>query len=547
MLFCRNQILTLRIFRYWAMSRFSKLYYFPIYLALALIVGMVIGRSLPKGFSATVGHSSKSDSLANEMYNLSEMLELVKEHYVDSVDVTKIAQRGINDLLKQLDPHSAYVPSAQVDKMNESLKGSFEGIGMEFTLFKDTIVVVKPVIGGPSEQAGLQPGDKIIQIEGKNAAGTGMNSDAVIKKLRGKRGTVVHISVLREVEKALLPFAIIRAEIPIHSVVAAFMLDSTTAYFKIEEFAENTIKELQESAPYANKNVKNVVVDLRYNGGGYLNTCFDLADEFLKEGELVVYTDDRMHQKKKMFATEKGQFENAKVYVLINSESASASEIFAGAIQDNDRGVLIGERTFGKGLVQEVFPLADGGQMRLTVSRYYTPSGRCIQREYKGVDYEAYSSERFDEAKTDSSKVFYTKNKRKVYASGGVSPDVVLAPDSVLQWSLMNKIYEEDFIRKAALFYYLKHKQQLKALPPHVFLQSIAVQADIRRSALASLSAMKLISKPLNAASTAFLAKEVCAIVAKCAYESNAYYNVLLQNDPYIRYVLQQLKHPSLR
>jgi len=523
------------------MSRFSKIYYFPIYIAITLIVGIILGKSLPTGIPSSFSASSKSDSLANEVYNLAEMLELVKENYVDSVDVTKIAQDGINDLLKQLDPHSAYVPASMVEKTNESLKGSFEGIGMEFTLFKDTIVVVKPVIGGPSEKIGLQPGDKILKIEGKNIAGIGLKSEDAIKKLRGKRGTIVNISVWRKGETKLLSFSITRAEIPIHSVEAAYMMDSSTAYFKISEFAENTLQEFKESYPYSNKKVKNVIVDLRGNGGGYLNTCVDLVNEFLKDGELIVYTDDRQHHEKKMFATAKGQFEEAKVFVLINRESASASEIFAGAIQDNDRGRLIGERTFGKGLVQEVFPLSDGGQMRLTVSRYYTPSGRCIQREYKGVEYEEYSTNRFEDAETDTSKVFYTKNKRKVYACGGVLPDVVIPHDSTIQWEEMRALYENDFIRKSALQYFLDHKKELKAMTFNSFLTSTAIQADLKKRVLHELEKTGWVKKQLNTATNLYIINEVRAIVAKSVWDSNAYYKVLMERDKYIEYILGKL------
>ncbi|MCX6183087.1 MAG: S41 family peptidase [Bacteroidetes bacterium] len=524
------------------MSRFSKIYYFPIYIAITLIVGIYVGKSLPAGVSSSLGGSSRSDSLANEIYNLAEMLELVKDNYVDSVDVTKIAQKGINDLLKQLDPHSVYVPASMVEKMNESLKGSFEGIGMEFTMFDDTVVVVKPIIGGPSEKVGLQPGDKILKVEGKNIAGLGIKSEDIIKKLRGKRGSTVNISVWRKGEAQLLTFSITRAEIPIHSVDAAYMLDSATAYFRISDFAENTIQEMKASYPYSNPKVKNVIIDLRNNGGGYLNTCIDLADEFLKADELVVYTDDRQHKEKKMFATEKGQFEKAKVFVLINSESASASEIFAGAIQDNDRGLLIGERTFGKGLVQEVFPLSDGGQMRLTVSRYYTPSGRCIQRDYKGVEYEDYSTLRFDESKTDTTKVFFTKNKRKVYACGGVLPDVVMHEDTTLMMEEIAILYEDDFIRKMALQYYLDHKKELKALTPEKFMASGLMQMDIKKYVQRHLVQSQLLKSPLNAASQAFILKEVNAVIAKSAWDSNAYYKVLLQNDRHIAYVLRQLR-----
>ncbi|MFM7021404.1 MAG: S41 family peptidase [Flavobacteriales bacterium] len=522
------------------MSRFSKIYYFPIYLALTLIIGIYVGQSLSPGTPASL-RSSKSDSLANEIYNLAEMLDLVKSNYVDSVDVTKIAQKGINDLLRQLDPHSAYIPSSMVEKMNENLQGSFEGIGMEFTIFKDTIVVLKPIAGGPAEKVGLQPGDKMVQIEGKNVAGIHISTEDIMKKLRGKRGTVVNVSVLRRGEAKLLPFSITRAEIPIHTVEAAYMLDSSTAYFRISDFGETTMQEFRDSYPYNNKKVKNVVVDLRNNGGGYLKTCTDLADEFLKNRELIVYTDDRQHQENKMFATEKGRFEEVKVFVLINNESASASEIFAGAIQDNDRGTLVGKRTFGKGLVQEVFRLSDGGQMRLTVSRYYTPSGRCIQREYKGLDYDEYAESNFDESKVDTTKVFYTKNKRKVYACGGVLPDVVIS-DSLNLSIDMVELYKEDFIRKTAIHYYLAHKKELKALTLERFMSSTALSADISQYINQQLEESKLVKNPLNQVTRDYILKEVRGLVARSIWDSNAYYRVVLQNDPYLAYVLKQLK-----
>ena len=501
---------------------FIKVYYLPIYIAITLIIGIFLGKNFFSAKTSFVS-SGENDSLYNEALNLAEILQLVQENYVDSVNVKEIAHKGISEFLHQLDPHSNYIPASKVDKANESLEGSFDGIGLEFLLLKDTIVAVRPVKNGPSALAGIQPGDKIVMIEGKNASNNNMKSEDVVGKLRGKRGTVVNVKVKRSGVDSLIPFAITRAEIPIYSVDAAFMLDSSTAYFKIGEFSRTTMDEFKATYPYNNPKVKTVVMDLRGNGGGYLNTCTQLADEFLKDAELIVYTQNRQHEQHKMFATPEGKFENVKLYVLIDYESASASEIFAGAMQDNDRATIIGSSSFGKGLVQELFSLADGSQIRLTVSRYYTPSGRCIQKPYKDIDYTDYADDHSDSLR--DSTVYFTKGKRKVFGGGGIQPDISLNEDSIVFWRELSALYQDDFARKCAIQSILQNASQWKILSAEQFISSKAIDGQLRNTLA------KLLPKNLSAEAESYLLNDVKGNVLRCLWGSNAYYQYKLRGD----------------
>ncbi|MFZ9847178.1 MAG: S41 family peptidase [Flavobacteriales bacterium] len=501
---------------------FIKVYHLPIYLAITLVIGIFLGKNFFSSKSSFVAADS-NDSLYTEALNLAEILKLVHENYVDSVNVKDIAHKGISEFLHQLDPHSNYIPSSKVDKANESLEGSFEGIGLEFLLVKDTIVSVRPVKNGPSAIAGIQPGDKIVIIEGKNASHPKMKSEEVVGKLRGKRGSVVNVKVKRSGVDSLIPFAITRAEIPIYSVDAAFMLDSSTAYFKIGEFSRTTMDEFKATYPYNNNKVKTVVMDLRGNGGGYLNTCTQLVDEFLKDGELIVYTQDRQREQNKMYASSVGKFEEVKLYVLIDHQSASASEIFAGAMQDNDRATIIGSRSFGKGLVQELFTLSDGSQVRLTVSRYYTPSGRCIQKPYKDVDYLDYAYS--DNDSVADTTAYYTKSKRKVFGGGGIHPDINIKEDSMVFWRELTHLYQDDFARKCAIQAIVQNAAQWKSLTAEQFINNNKAEEAMRKTMGA------LLPKALSTESKNYLLNDVKGNVLRCLWGNNAYYQYKLRDD----------------
>ncbi len=385
-------------------------------------------------------------------------------------------------------------------------------------------MAVRALENGPSDLVGIQPGDQIVAVEKENISGIKINTDQVVGKLRGKRGSKVKILVKRSGESKLLSFTITRAEIPIHSVDAAYMLDSNTAYFKIGEFSRNTMDEFKSSYPYNNPKVKKVIMDLRGNGGGYLNTCTQLADEFLKSGEMIVYTKDRLHEKREMLASKEGRFEEVKLVVLIDHESASASEIFAGAMQDNDRGIIIGTRSFGKGLVQEIFNLSDGSQLRLTVSRYHTPSGRCIQKPYKDLDYETYAMSHYSLDTLKDSTVYYTQSKRKVYGGGGIYPDIVIESDT-LKWQQLREVYKNDVIRESAIRFIVSNKTLLKAISEKAFISG-AVDDKLNAFSIEKLKKYNL-SEVLNKEMT----KEVKANVARCLYGNTAFYSIRLLND----------------
>ena len=388
---------------------------------------------------------------------ISTLLYLLNNYYVDTLDVPELTEKAIVLTLKELDPHSAYIPKKEVAKANESLEGSFEGVGLTFQLFKDTILVVAPIPGGPSDKVGIMAGDKIVTVDGEDAFGEDKTNSWVMDHLRGKKGTTVIVGIHRRGNSELIDYEIIRDKIPINSLDAAFMLDKNTGYIKLNRFAKKSLDEFTEAATnLKNQGMKNLVFDLRGNSGGYLGTAMSIVDEFLDAGKLIVYTQGIHQERQDLVATNKGEFEIGKLVVLINEGSASASEIVSGAVQDWDRGVLIGRRSFGKGLVQRPFQLPDGSLVRMTVARYYTPSGRCIQKPYEdGVEEyykdfvkriengEAYNE---DSIHFPDSLKYQTQAGRTVYGGGGVMSDIFIPLDS----TRFNKLYSS-LIRKGVI------------------------------------------------------------------------------------------------
>jgi len=369
------------------------------------------------------------------------LLRVVNERYVDTVDSKELVDVAIRSMLEELDPHSVYLTKAQLDKANEPLLGKFEGVGIQFNLLRDTIVVVSPIAGGPSEKLGIRSGDKIIKIEDKVVAGVGFTNKDVMDHLRGDKGTQVNISMQRRGVKKLLDFEITRDKIPIFSVDASYMATPEIGYIKLNRFSATTMTEIRTGMEGLQKEgMKHLILDLRGNSGGYLSTAIRLADEFLPENKLVVYTEGRASPRKDTYATNRGNFEEGKLVVLIDEGSASASEIVSGAIQDWDRGLLIGRRSYGKGLVQKPFKLPDGSAVRLTISRYYTPTGRSIQRPYdEGSDqYRQDLRNRFTKGELSSSDSielpdslkYYTPGRRLVYGGGGIMPDIFVPIDT---------------------------------------------------------------------------------------------------------------------
>lgn len=409
--------------------------YIPFLFALVLSFGVMLGYVVN---SVTQGKQSIIGSKSNK---LEEILNYVDARYVDTVNKAQLVDRTIEGMLSNLDPHSVYVPAMDVAEVNEPLEGNFEGIGIEFSIVQDTITVVAAISGGPSELVGIKAGDRIVKINDTVVAGTGIKDTEVKKRLRGPKGSTVRVAVLRSTSGSLVPFEIKRDKIPLLSVDAAYMVNSETGYIKIGLFSSTTHKEFAEKLKQLqNEGMKKLIIDLRNNQGGYLMAATAVADELISGEKLLVYTKGKSYSRQDYLAQTDGMFEKGELCVLIDQGSASASEILAGAIQDWDRGTIIGRTSFGKGLVQEQYDLEDGSALRLTIARYYTPSGRCIQRpynhgkeEYEMEIFERYKRGEFahqDSLTPTDTTTYKTSKGRKVYGGGGIRPDVFVPMDT---------------------------------------------------------------------------------------------------------------------
>ena len=368
-------------------------------------------------------------------------MQMINYAYVDTVNESVLIEKAIIETLKELDPHSMYISKKDVKKANEPLEGNFDGIGVQFEILKDTINVVHSIAGGPSEKLGIMSGDKIIKIEGEVVVNKKISNQFVLDHLRGKRGTKVTVSIYRKGKKDLIDFTITRDKIPITSIDAAYMIKPGIGYINLNKFAQTSMQEFYEAiTKLKQQGLKSLILDLRNNTGGYMGTAIELSDEFLGPSKLIVYTKGVRSPREDFYSTARGQFEQGKLVIMINENSASASEIVSGAIQDLDRGIIVGRRSFGKGLVQRPFQLPDSSQIRLTTARYYNPSGKCIQKSYKdGVDkyYDDFSTRvkhgeliHPDSIKFPDSLKYYTTGKRVVYGGGGIMPDVFIPWDS---------------------------------------------------------------------------------------------------------------------
>jgi len=440
--------------------------FLPIFLALAVSVGIVIGRMLPSDTEVQY-HSiikSKNDKINN-------ILNIIEENYVDTVNRNELAESAIPAILKKLDPHSIYIPARDLQRANEPLQGNFEGIGISFNMLTDTILVISTIPGGPSEKLGLLPGDKIIYVNDSLVAGKKIADEDVMGMLKGPKGTVVRIKVLRSGHKELIPFEITRDKIPIYSVDVDYMVNDNTGYIRINSFAVNTYEEfLNGLLDIKSKGMKKLILDLRGNSGGVMEAAIRIANEFLKEDQLIVYTLGRSQPRSEARATGKGIFQEGDLVLLIDEFSASASEILAGAIQDNDRGTIIGRRSFGKGLVQEPVTFPDGSGMRLTIARYYTPTGRSIQKPYKDGFEKYYNdiNERYNHGEfevsdsiqfADSLK-FTTPGGKVVYGGGGIMPDKFVPVDTTVISPYLAKV--RPLIYRFALKYTETNREVLK-------------------------------------------------------------------------------------
>ena len=419
------------------MSQNKNSRYIPIIIAVSIVAGIFIGTFYANRYSG-----SKPGIISASSNKLNALLRIIDDQYVDTVDMAELVEDAMPQILGELDPHSSYIAAKDLEEVTADLRGSFSGIGIQFTIQQDTIHVNNVIAGGPSEKVGLMAGDRIVEVDDSAFVGKMVTNNEAMKKLKGPKGSEVKLGVFRHGEKELLHFTIIRGDIPVKSVDASYMLNEKFGYIKINKFGETTYPEMLISlAKLHQEHCQGIVIDLRQNTGGYMGAAIQMVNEFLPKGKLIVYTEGRKAPRENYFSNGTGSSQEIPVIILVDEGSASASEIFAGAIQDNDRGTVIGRRSFGKGLVQQPIDFSDGSAIRLTIARYYTPSGRCIQKPYnKGKDenYEMDILTRYehgeffsqDSIKQDESHIYYTSLGRPVYGGGGIMPDIFVPQDT---------------------------------------------------------------------------------------------------------------------
>ena len=491
---------------------------------------------------------------------LGTTLYLIENFYTDTVNLYKVTEDAIIAALKELDPHSAYISKKDVEKANEQLVGSFEGIGVTFQLVRDTITVIGPTPGGPSERVGIMAGDKFIKIDGEEAFGKKIDNEWVQKHLRGKKGTKVTVTVKRGNDPELMDFEIIRDKIPLNSINAYFMMKKNVGYIKLDRFAQESTKEFKKAlAALKQQGLKSLILDLRSNSGGYLNTSIDLVDQFLKADQLIVYTEGLHSPRQEWKSTEAGDYTEGKLVVLIDEGSASASEILSGAIQDHDRGVLIGRRSFGKGLVQRPFNLPDGAVIRLTTARYHTPTGRCIQRPYeKGVEeYYKEMTKRLEHGEyfhadsihfPDSLK-YKTDNGRVVYGGGGIMPDIFMPIDTSYNSKLYTNLVRKGVFNKYTVDFAMENRDQLKQQYPEFsqfnddFQVTEAMMEEVK--AMAEKEKVTWNDQEYHR-SEKYIKLQIKALIARNVWDMQQYYEVTLTEDPVIEKALEVIQNDKV-
>jgi len=512
--------------------------YLPILIAAAVAVGVLIGGYLNFGSTAE-GFTAKANRT-----KLNKLLELIESEYVDAVNADSIVDLTVNGILEKLDPHSVYIAKNEMEQVSQSMKGDFVGIGVNFYMYKDSVAVIKPIENGPSERAGLQPGDRILQADNTKLFGRKLPTDSLFAKLKGEQGSKVNLLVYRKTANKKFKVTVTRDVVPIKSVDIAIMLNANTGYIKINRFAETTYREFKKGLLDMKKQgATQLIVDVRENGGGYMEMAAQIADEFLKNKELIVKTKNKKGKTEATFASAEGNFETGKVYILINENSASASEILAGAIQDNDRGIVVGRRSFGKGLVQKEMPLGDGSAVRLTVARYYTPSGRSIQKPYDHGSEEYFSDfeKRFvsgelfaaDSIKVADSLKYKTKKGRIVYGGGGIIPDIFVpiggnhgdeAVGMLMQSGLISYFVFEQLDHDRKTFERLTYSQMLQKLEATDLYFNNFKSYMARSGLMFNLEHQKAVVK-----------RFIAAEFARQLFGEDHYFQIVLKEDPMIK------------
>ncbi len=437
-------------------------------LVICVLIGIIIGQRLLSHRGAL-----KYIPGATGYNKLDLVIDQIKENYVDTVRLDSLIEKAIPKIMSELDPHSVYIPASEMEQANESIEGNFDGIGVMFNMPDDTVVVVNVIGGGPSERAGVQPGDRIITVNDTVIAGKKIDQNNIVKLLRGKTGTQVTIGVQRMEEIQLVQIPITRGKIPVKSVDAAFMLNNNTGYIKLSKFSKTShIEFLKAALTLQSKGMTNLIFDLRENTGGLLDQAFEIANEFLEKGRLIVYTEGRTRKRQNFYADGRGRFLLMNVATLTDEGTASASEIVAGALQDNDRGYIVGRRTFGKGLVQEPIYFSDNSGIRLTVARYYTPTGRSIQKPYQGDRYDDNIYRRYrhgemsekDSIKLNTAQEFTTPEGKTVYGGGGIMPDVFVPIDTTGMNNYFMTVSRRNLIFRFSMDFVDRHRKEINSI-----------------------------------------------------------------------------------
>ncbi|MDR2868639.1 MAG: S41 family peptidase [Bacteroidales bacterium] len=488
-----------------------------------------------------------------------EAWNLINQYYVDTVNQDQLMQNALTGMLQGLDPHSVYANAVDNKKEMESLEGAFDGVGIQFNIMNDTIMVVATVSGGPSEKIGIKAGDRIVTVDKKNVANIGINSDEVMKLLRGKRNSIVKVGIVRKGYKEVYQYEIKRDVIPTYSIDIAYMAAPQIGYVKINQFGGTTAHEFADVLQtLTQKGMKKLILDLRGNPGGYLDAAIQVCDELLASGNMIVYTEGMRMKSDPVFATNYGHFETGELVVLIDDFSASASEIVAGAVQDNDRGTIIGRRSFGKGLVQRQFELPDMSTIRLTTARYHTPSGRCIQRDYKqGTDayyqevvrrYEHGEMDNADSIKPDKSLEYHTKKGRLVYGGGGVMPDIFVAMDRDSSINAFYYVANHSAIIEYAFNYTTQNSNQLRRQYPNeqAFIKGMVVSEEMYQKFMDFFydksHAKKVV---INNPSKAEIKLWLKALIGRNLYQEKAYFPIINSSDKVILKALETLNQKS--
>lgn len=478
-----------------------------------------------------------------------QMAEMaVTNLYVDSVDEQKLVEDGIRGMIEKLDPHSSYSTPKEVKEMNEPLRGNFEGIGVQFNMVEDTLLVIQPVSGGPSEKKGIMAGDRIVSVNDTAIAGVKMSKEEIMKRLRGPKGTKVNLGVVRRGISDMLHFEIIRDKIPVKSIDATYMLRKDVGYIRIGNFGATTPDEFVESLKkLKSQGMETLVLDLQENGGGYLHAAVEIANQLLHHDDLIVYTEGRTVQRMEYKAKGGGLFEKGRVIVLVDSYTASAAEIVSGAVQDHDRGIVVGRRTFGKGLVQRPIDLPDGSMIRLTIAHYYTPSGRCIQKPYEKGKQKDYAEDMLHRLKSgelmsadsvhfaDSLKFYTLKQHRVVYGGGGIMPDEFVPLDTTKYTRFHRQLSAKSYIINANLHYVDQHRKQLQQQYPRFadFQQHYEVPQSIIDGILAEAAKNDL--KPIDDAelnkTLPYLRTQLKALIARDLWGMDEYFNIINETN----------------